>query len=376
MSEAGPGPGMGLDEKAEKKLEAATKKILEMLKDKEPDYRQIAADVARARKTANALRAMKEKTEPAPVDTPQLPRKAPVVCLKGVRADSVRARWKEQLWLRVKSVYEMLSGETVSKLPKWGEAISLDWRQKRDRTNRAKPTATAMREAHVFALLLAREPNVIRVTRGDVLFEDDFSEGADKWHLYGPCVTTRPKGGGLRRKNKRARHADTMIWTKPEFDGNFLFEFTYIANKGGRGPGTLFAICGRPVKKGTDLSVSCGETMGTYNHGVHAYHFSMHRGETNICNGRKVGTGLHLIGSRTPDPCPDENTPYRIAIGKWDDLVFCLADGKLQHVYYDAGTFGPALDGGSCGMRNWGGADATFQDVKVYRLVERDAAKE
>jgi hypothetical protein len=373
MSEAAPGPGMGLDEEKEKQLAETTDAILKALKAKDPDYRQIAADITAARKIANALLATKQgKDKPGKVDTPDVPKKAPVVVAPGCKADTVRARWKEQLWLRVKSVYEMLTGKTISKLPKWDEAISLNWRQKRDRTNRAKPTTTALREAHVFALLLAREPDVIRVKRGEVLFEDDFSEGTDHWLLYGPCITTRPKGGGLRRKNKRVRHADTMMWTKPEFEGNFLFEFTYIANKGGPKPGNLFAICGRPVKGGTDLSVSCGETMDAYNYGVHAYHFSMHRGNTNICNGRKVGTGLHLIGSRTPDPCPDENTPYRIAIGKWGDLVFCLADGKLQHVYYDAGTFGPALTGGHCGMRNWGGADATFRDVKVCRLTRAE----
>ncbi|MFW6157762.1 MAG: hypothetical protein ACOC8E_00220 [Planctomycetota bacterium] len=377
MSEAAPGPGMGLDKEKEQTLAEKTKSILDELKAETPDYGQIAADVVEARKTANALLAIKqEKDEPAEVDTPDVPDQAPVVVPPGCEAATVRDRWQEQLWLRVKSVYEMLTGETVSKLPKWGEAISLNWREKRDKTNRAKPTMTALREAHVFALLLAREPNVIRVRRGDVLFEDDFSEGTEKWLLYGPCITSRPKGGGLRRKNKRVRHADTMMWTKEEFEGNFLFEFTYIANKGGPKPGNLFAICGRPVKEEDDLSVSVGQTMATYNNGVHAYHFSMHRGNTNICNGRKVGNGLRLIGSRTPDPCPDEHAPYRIQIGKWDDLVFCIADGKLQHVYYDAGTFGPPLKGGSCGMRNWGGADATLQDVKVYRLVEKKTAKE
>ena len=185
----------------------------------------------------------------------------------------------------------------------------------------------------------------------------------------------KARGGGLRRQNTRVRNADTMMWTKQEFDGNFVFEFTFVPNNGGRGPGCLFAICGRPVKRGGDLSVSCGETMDAYNYGVPAYHFSMHRGLTGICNGRKVGTGLHLIGSRTPDPCPEVSKPYTVAVGKWGDLIYCVADGVLQHVYYDAGTFGPALAKGSCGMRHWGGTDATYKNVKVYRLMEAEARK-
>jgi len=368
-------PGLGLDARMEKRVEVAADAILKALKAKEPDYKQIATDVAKARKIANTLLAMAERKDPPKGDTPNVPAKAPVILPPGCRADAVRARWKEQLWLRVKSVYEVLSGTIISKLPLWGEAIGVGWRHRRDLTKRAKPLAAALREAHAFALLLAREPNVIRVRRGEVLFEDDFAKGTENWHMYGPCTTTRPKTGGLRRKNKRWRDADTMIWTKQQFDGNFLFEFSFIPNNGGRRPGCLFAICGRPVKKGGDLSVSCGETMDAYNYGVHAYHFSMHRGNTGICNGRKVGTGLHLIGSRTPDPCPEVGVEYKVAVGKWNDLVYCIADGKLQHVYYDAGTFGPPLAKGSCGMRHWGGTDATYKNVKVYRLVEAQGRK-
>jgi hypothetical protein len=108
--------------------------------------------------------------------------------------------------------------------------------------------------------------------------------------------------------------------------------------------------------------------MTAYNFGVHAYHFSMHRGETGICNGRKVGTGLHLIGSRTPDPARETGRTYRVAVGKWGNSVFFLVDGKLMHSYYDAGTFGPPLAGGSCGFRHWGGADASYANVRVSRL--------
>jgi len=369
-AEAAVPPGMGLDEAGEKRLEQATGKMLKTLGEEKPDYKRLAADIAAARKDAHALLALAEKAEPAEVDTPRLPDRAPVVVPAGATAAEVRARWKEQLVLRVRAVNEMLAGTGEASLPKWSEVIGVGWRHRGDRTKRAKPTARGLREAHVFALALSVPAETIKVERGEVLFADDFSKGTDNWHMYGPAETTRTDKG-LRRRNKKPRNADTMIWTRKEFEGNVLFEFTFIPNNGGRGPGALFAICGRPVKKGTDLSVSCGVTMDAYNYGVHAYHFSVHRGRTGICNGRKVGTGLHLIGSRTPDPAREIGKAYRIAIGKWDNVVFLTVDGRLQHVYYDAGTFGPPLTAGSVGMRHWGGLDATYGDVKVYRLIAK-----
>ncbi len=81
--------------------------------------------------------------------------------------------------------------------------------------------------------------------------------------------------------------------------------------------------------------------------------------------------GLHLIGSRMPDPCEETGRPYRIAVGKWENVIFFLVDGKLQHSYYDAGTFGPPLDGGHVGTRHWDGADCSYADVSVRRLVRK-----
>jgi hypothetical protein len=110
--------------------------------------------------------------------------------------------------------------------------------------------------------------------------------------------------------------------------------------------------------------------MDTYNNGVDAYHFSIHRSGTGLSNGRRVGSGLKLICSRSPDPAADTGRTYRVTIGKWGKVVFFLVDNKLIHNYYDAGTFGPALNAGSVGMRHWGGLDASYSNVTVHRLVE------
>jgi hypothetical protein len=369
-AEAAVGPGMGLDEAKEKKLAAAMKEILGEVDAAKPDYASVAGKCAEARKLANELLALAEKTEPAAVDKPKVPAEVTVPVPEGSTLEEARGKWREQLRFRVRAVYEMLTGEILKPLPKWGEVVGVGWRNRKNRAKRAAPTAPALREAQVFALLLAGGSRGVKIRAGEVLFADDFSKGTGNWHLYGPGDFTADEKG-MRQKNRRPRNADTHTWTKKEFEGNFLFEFDFTPNNGGRGPGVLFSICGRPVKEGTDLSVSCGEEMGVYNFGVHAYHFSMHRGQTGICNGRKVGTGLHLIGSCTPDPAKETGKTYRVAIGKWGNSVFCVVDGKLQHSYYDAGTFSPPLPGGSCGFRHWGGADSTYGNVKISKLTEK-----
>ena len=65
------------------------------------------------------------------------------------------------------------------------------------------------------------------------LFADDFQGGTDHWRLYGPAETTITKDG-LRRRNRRVRHADTMIWTKREFEGNFLVVFAFTPTTAAR----------------------------------------------------------------------------------------------------------------------------------------------
>jgi hypothetical protein len=226
----------------------------------------------------------------------------------------------------------------------------------------------ALREAHKDALLLTLPARLIRIREGELLFEDSLLQASDRWNFYGPAETSY-SAQGMRRRNQAVRHADTMIWTRSEFDDNFLVSFTFVPHNEGTA-GALFAICGRPVAEGTDLSVSCGETMDDYNYGVHAYHFSVHRSQTGLTNGRRVGNGLKLICSRSPDPAAETGRSYRIAIGKWDRTIFFLVDGELIHYYYDAATFGPPLTAGSLGMRHWGGLDATYSDVTVHRLIE------
>lgn len=360
-------PGLDIDEAGEKRLEQATTEALKLLSLKPVDFELATARLVAARKEAEALlsKAQVERTQSA--FEPDVPSVSPVVLVESVNPEEIRSFWRQQLDLRLRAVYAVLTDGPKS-CENWNQVVGVGWRHRSDLTKRALPVTEALREAHKDTLLLQRPQRAIKVRKDELLFEDDLTQARTGWHLYGPAATNYSEGG-VRRRNKAVRHSDTMMWTMQEFDGNFLVEFNFLPHNEGT-PGALFAICGRPVVEGTDLSLSCGETMDTYNFGVHAYHFSIHRSESGLTNGRKVGSGLKLICSRSPDPAAETGRTYRITIGKWDNVVFFLVDDKLIHNYFDAGTFGPVLDAGSVGMRHWGGLDATYSDVTVHRLVE------
>jgi hypothetical protein len=360
-------PGFAIDPLSEARLKETSAEVLDLLRSEPVEYNAVTAQLVAARREAASLLAKAEGVETEFTFQISVPSEAPVVVFGSMTPEIVREYWKQQVDLRVNAVHAVLTDGPRSS-PLWNQVVGVHWRHRSDLTKRVLPVVEALREAHKDALLLQRSEQVVQVKRGEVLFEDGLREVSDNWYQYGPAETTYSELG-MRRRNEAMKHADTMIWTRQEFEGNFLVEFSFKPHNEGT-PGALFAICGRPVVLGTDLSVSCGETMDTYNHGVHAYHFSVHRSSTDLSNGRRVGNGLKLICSRSPDPCSQTGITYRVSIGKWGNALFFLVDGQFIHNYYDAGTFGPPLASGSVGMRHWGGQDATYSDFQVFHLIE------
>jgi hypothetical protein len=350
-------------------LEEITSDVLSLLAEDPIEFEAVAQRVVEARQEAEAL------LEKVGAETlwsdfePKLPSITPLVLYASATGEEVKELWAQQLHLRVNAVHAVMTDGPES-CEQWNQVIGVGWRHRRDLTKRTLPIAEALREAHKNALMLQRPAQVVKLKKERLLFEDRLAQDKNNWHLYGPSWISY-SNRGIRRRNKAVRHADTMMWTKKEYEGNFLVEFTFVPHNEGT-PGALFAICGRPVVDGTDLSVSCGETMDVYNFGVHAYHFSIHRSQTGITNGRKVGNGLKLICSRSPDPSAETGRAYQVTIGKWENVVFFLVDNKLIHNYCDAGTFGPVLESGSVGMRHWGGLDASYSDFTIHRLVEEE----
>jgi len=351
--------GLGLDEAAEKRLSGSVEKLAKLTEAERPDFAALARELTAARKEAAGLVALAEKKESAEPDGLKLPEKAPVVLLGEAKADEVRALWQGQLLVNLKAARGLLAGEpgTVN------EWVSGD---RRAPANRARALADALREAERSAALLARPAEEVRVKKGEQLFADDFAKGAGNWDQFGQCVTAN-EGEAFRFKDEKPTHPDAMIWTRKEFDGDFLAEFTFIPHSQGARPGALFTICGRP-RPGKELAVCVGEDMDTYNFGIDGYHFSMHRGNTGLGNVRRVGPGLKMLASGK-DPCPEVGKAYRVAIGKVGPTIFLVVDGKLVHSYHDAATYGPVLTAGRIGLRHWGGMDGSYQDFRVWRLA-------
>ncbi len=369
---ADPPGGLGLDADLEKRLGAALTELNGMVRADAPDFARLAAGIREARRPAAALADLAARTRSQPgaavpqqPDAVTLPSPVPVVLLgrDGAAAptvEQVRKLWAGQLKVALGAARGILAGQ----IPLINEWVS--WPNMDRRTGRAATIGEALREAEKAALLLAAKPDPLAVKLGEQLFADDFSRGIENWLPFGPHKATL-QDGALRFVDTTPQHPDAMMWTKQEFSGNFLVEFTFIPYSSGARPGALFTICGRP-RPGKELDVCVGDSMNTYNFGIDGYHFSMHRGNTGLGNGRRVGTGLKMLASG-PDPCPTVGRSYRVAVGKWDNVLMLTVDGKLVHHYLDAGAYGPVLAEGRIGLRHWAGCDAGYKDLRVYRLT-------
>ncbi len=369
-------PGMGVDADAEKKLAARLEKISKMSRAAKPEWKALNAELSAARSELLPLLAKVCGREDADkwqeLKTPKhlldagdalgLPKKAPMVLYGKAAPGNVRACWQEQL------VYFSTAADGLMKGKGLYVRELLGWPFSRQPWRRALAMSECLRECQKLVLLLSHPAQEVKVRKGKLLFEDDFSKGAGNWLQYGQCVT-KNDGDAFRLRDEKVAHPDAHMWTKREFRGNYLAEFTFTPHTKGTKAGALFSICGRP-RKSKKLSVCVGRTMGTYNFGIDAYHFSMHRGTSGLGNARRVGPGLKMLASGK-DPCPTPGKPYRVAIGKVDATVFLIVDGQLIHSYYDAGTYGRVLDVGRIGLRHWAGLDASYKQFKVHRLLKK-----
>lgn len=364
---AGLPTGLGVDEAEEKKLGASVEALVKQLDSEKPDYKKMLVEIAAARKVTLELVAKVKKREKAEApDTPKLPAKTPLVVYGKATPAEARKLLEEQLDYYVRSAQGLLGGN-VKYLREWTGRSAY-----RKPQRRMGSMVEILREAARTALLLSRPAEEVRVKKGQQLFADDFSKGAGNWLAYGQCVT-KNEGDAFRLKDEKVAHPDAMMWTKRQFGGDFLAEFTFIPHTEGTRAGALFTICGLP-RPGKKLGVCVGRTMNTYNYGIDGYHFSMHRGNTGLGNVRRVGPGLKLLMSGK-DPCPTPGKAYRVAIGKVGPTIFLVVDGRTIHQYLDAATHGPVLTKGHIGLRHWAGLDASYKDFRVYRLVREGGKK-
>ena len=352
--------GLGQDAEKEKPLAESVERAAKLMEAGKVDFAAVVAEIQIARKLFAEAIGEAMKAEAPELSAVELPEKSPVISYGEAASGDVLARWGEQLVYYVGSARGIMDGD---------RKYLLEWTgrpgfQKPER--RVSSMAATLREAERVATLLSRPAEDGKVAKGEELFADDFAEGAGNWELYGQCVT-KNEGNAFRLKDEKSKHPDAMMWTKKEFEGDFLAEFNFIPHTEGTNAGALFTICGRAKREKDGLGVCVGSTMQTYNYGINGYHFSMHRGETGLGNARRVGPGLKLLMSGK-DPCPTPGQEYRVSIGKVGPAIFLMVDGKLSHHWYDGATYGPVLDAGHIGLRHWAGLDASYKDFHVYRL--------
>jgi hypothetical protein len=346
------------DAEKEKALTETCAEIVKLVGAEKPDWKAVFGKVQAARK---ALASAVGKDELP--DVPALPEKAPMICYGKTSKEDALLQLRSQMEYYAKSAAGMLDGKQV---------YLLEWTGRpgyRKPERRRGAVRSCLREAARTSLLLSRDAAEVRVKKAEELFADDFSKGSENWLSFGQCVA-KNEGDAFRLKDEKAPHPDAMMWTKKQFDGDLLAEFTFIPHTEGTRAGALFTICGKP-RPGKKLAVCVGRTMNTYNFGIDGYHFSMHRGTTGLGNVRRVGPGLKLLMSGK-DPCPKPGQSYRVAIGKVGPTIFLVVDGKLFHQYLDGATYGPMLTDGHIGIRHWAGLDASYKDFRVHRLVRAD----
>jgi hypothetical protein len=352
--------GLGGDAEKEKKLTATCAEVVELVDAEKPDWKAVFEKVQSARKGLLEIVAAAKKTDNAAApDVPEVPARTPLICYgKTTREDALRLL-REQMVYYAGSCAGIIGGD---------RKYLLEWTGRsgfKKPERRLGSMTAALREAARTALMLSRPSEEVRVKKGEELFSDDFSKGAGEWSAYGQC-RTRNEGDAFRLKDEKVPHPDAMMWTRKQFDGDFLAEFTFIPHTVGTRAGALFTICGTP-KKGKTLAVCVGRTMNTYNYGINGYHFSMHRGNTGLGNVRRVGPGLKLLMSGK-DPCPKPGQAYHVEIGKVGSTIFLVVDGKLFHQYFDSAVHGPVLEKGHIGLRHWAGLDASYKKFAVHRL--------
>lgn len=233
----------------------------------------------------------------------------------------------------------------------------------------ARPTALleALAEIKKVSLLLTRQATPVQLCAAENIADDNDNpyNSPDNWLSFGEHTIT-PTASGFRLQNSDAEYRDAMMWTRDTFSDGHLVRLTLSANSAVGG--IILAICGKP-RPGKDLSESAKEGMEPYNHGIDAYHVSVHRVGSAMTNLRRPGRGLKMLASVCPDPCEVAGKSYEICIAKWENSLLFLVDGNLIHHYYDAGVYGPALQEGHLGIRHWRNTDVTYGDIQVHRLI-------
>jgi len=227
---------------------------------------------------------------------------------------------------------------------------------------RAQQVRDCFKEIRKLAQLLTLPRDVVGVSKGDVLFKDEFNGDLAAWQSFGSgeFITI---DGRLKVKGEGA-----TIWCARDFE-DAIISFDYCpATAAKNGAGALFAFPAATMP-GNSYEISAGP-MEYYNAGINTYHVSLYRGSSNTSNLRRTGLGLKMLSPLNHDPCSELGRAYHVEIVKSAETIQVYVDGRLCHAYVDAGCYGPRLNRGRFGIRHFSGGEleAYYSHFEVFKV--------
>lgn len=354
--------GFGLDETLEREIESRLTELIEIVEEPDPDYSVIVDQ------TDEILHITRQVRHKADVDKDGLATGEceqagglQVALFGEMGVHEAHQCWRQQQAMNVRETLCVLQGTPHDAVRQRVRSRLLE--------SIGRPTAVleALGEVKKVGLLLSGQSSPVELSPGEKLSTTSMCASSDTWLHFGAYrLTDTPEG--LRFKNKEKELYDAMMWTRDVFSGDHLVRLICTPHAGAGG--VIFAICGK-ARPGKDLSESAQKGMEPYNHGIDAYHVSVHREGTGVTNLRRPGKGLKMLATLGPDPCEAAERSYEIWMLKWRSSLLFFVDGKLIHHYYDAEVYGPVLQEGQMGIRHWRSTDVTYRDFQMHRLVKK-----
>ncbi len=227
------------------------------------------------------------------------------------------------------------------------------------------------------------KPVTKRAEKGNVVFEDDFSEGIGNWTVeqWDDKVKVECKDGKMRVKTQ-SKLQGVMIWCNKLFlPKDFIFEFdvTPLSESGF----VLLFFCTQGPK-GEDILTEKffkkpANTEGWENclfykyvkTNINGYHSSYRRNRSATCNFRKHA-GHHLMARQKFKELIEKNKAHHVTLYKKGGHIKLTVGGLVVMDYTDDGTKGGAVvwTGGRIGFRQVYDSDGMYDNIKLTELKQ------
>ncbi len=229
-------------------------------------------------------------------------------------------------------------------------------------------------------------PAIPGFEKGPLIASESFAGDLDAWLAEGEIVA-HIDGGELHVESHHPHKENPKgnIWWREQFHSPYLLEFDYRSLSE---HGLTMVFWNASGIDGRDLSSwpRSGNYIEYISGNLRAYHFSFHRFGSGRSNIRKA-PGFHLIASVEDPVPPNDHRTHRFTIAVTGARQRIFMDGRLIHDVTDEGKpclnrnrwqhplpcrgTGPALLHGAFGIRVTQRQRAAFDNLEVFRLVEK-----